>query len=55
MVLIVQQLTFTFQLAEEMTEVYWANQWTEGKFLQFLAMKTSEVYLGLLELLLDHG
>jgi len=47
------------ELAEETTkfghEVYRANQWTEGKLLQVLATKTSEVYLGLLQLLLDHG
>ena len=57
--MIVEQLTFTFQLAEETTkfgdEVYRAKQWTEGKLLQVLATKTSEVYLGLLQLLLDHG
>ena len=48
-------LTFTFQLAEETTEIRWPNQWTEATLLQALATKTSEINLGLLELLLEHG
>jgi len=42
-------------LAEETTEIRWPNQWTEATLLQALATKTSEINLGLLELLLEHG
>merc|ERR1719234_33023 len=44
------------ELAEEEISVRWANgQWREVKLLQLLASMTSEMNLGLLELLLGHG
>jgi len=43
------------ELGEEEIQVQWTNGWREVKLLQLLASKTSEMNLGLLELLLDHG
>jgi len=47
------------ELAEEKTLIRWPQQWMEATLLQSLAIKakskTSEIYVGLLELLLEHG
>lgn len=57
--MIVEILTFTFQLAEEKALIRWPQQWMEATLLQSLAInaktRTSEIYVGLLELLLEHG
>jgi ankyrin repeat protein len=47
------------ELAEEKALIRWPQQWMEATLLQSLAInaktRTSEIYVGLLELLLEHG